>query len=186
MRPAYAAARWLVAVVMSATVHTVLAQGADPQQTAKLQQVRELAQGGELDRAAAQADAYVQAYPRDPRGLFLKGVVLARQNRTDEAIAVYVRLTEEHPELPEPHNNLAALYAEQGRYEAAREALERAVRAQPSYAIAHENLGDIYARLAAQSYGRAAALDGARTSAQQKLKAVSEIAPPIAATTGAR
>jgi tetratricopeptide (TPR) repeat protein len=175
MTLARAAARCLFLLLALAASHSVYAQNAE------LQRLNELVQRDDLDAAAKQADAYVQAHPTDPRGRFLKGVVLGRQNRIDEAIAVYTALTYDHPELPEPYNNLAALYAMKGQYESAREALERAVRAQPSYATAHENLGDIYARLAALSYARALELERGRASAQQKLKIANELAPPLPA-----
>lgn len=170
-----AAARCLLVMLALAASHIACAQNTS------LQQMNELVQRGELDKAAQEADAYVQAHPKDPRGRFMKGVVLGRRNKVDEAIAVYNGLIADYPELPEPYNNLAALYASKGEYEAARDALERAVRAQPSYATAHENLGDIYARLAAQSYAKTLQLDPRRASAQQKLKLANELAPPVPA-----
>jgi len=170
MTLARAAVRCLLVFGLAASVSSYA-------QNTELQQVNDLVQRGELDLALQHADSYVQAHPKDPRGRFTKGVVLARQNRIDEAIAVYAQLTYDYPELPEPYNNLAALYASKGRYDAARDALERAVRAQPSYATAHENLGDIYAKLAAQSYAKAIELDSGRASAQKKLKMANELAP---------
>lgn len=172
MPPASAAARCLVLLLSAAALHTAHAQS-----SASFKELSELAERGDIERAAQQAEAYVQAHPKDPRGRFLRAVILARQNRVDEAIAAYRALTDDYPELPEPYNNLAALYASQGRYEAAREALERAVRAKPGFATAHENLGDIYARLAAQSYAKALELDGGRESAREKLKTVNELVP---------
>jgi hypothetical protein len=83
---------------------------------------------------------------------FLKGVILAELKRPQEAIRIFTKLTLDYPTLPEPYNNLAALYASQGQYEAAREALEHAMRTNPSYATAHENLTDIYAALSSQAY----------------------------------
>ena len=98
-------------------------------------------------------------HPRDSRARFLKGVILAKQNRVQEAVGVLTALSEEFPELPEPHNNLAVLYAGQGKYEEARRELEMAVRASPDYAIAYQNLGDVYAALAAQAYEKALRID---------------------------
>lgn len=171
MPPARSAARCLVLLLALAAPHIACAQAPT------VEQITALVERGELDQAGQQAEAYVKAHPKDPRGRFLQGVVLSRQNRLDEAIAVYSGLVQDYPELPEPYNNLAALYAAQGRYELARDALERAVRAQPTFATAHENLGDIYARLAAQSYARALQLDAGRAGAQRKLKTVNELVP---------
>jgi tetratricopeptide (TPR) repeat protein len=172
MTLARAAARCLLVMLALAASPIASAQNPD------LQQLNELVQRGELGKASQEVDAYVKAHPKDPRGRFMKGVVLARQNKVDEAIAVYNGLIADYPELPEPYNNIAALYASKGEYEAARDALERAVRAQPSYATAHENLGDVYARLAAQSYAKALELDPRRSGTPQKLKLANELAPP--------
>ena len=80
---------------------------------------------------------------------FLRGVILTEQGKQAEAIAAFTQLTQDFPELPEPYNNLAALYAAQSQFDKARAALEMAIKLNPSYATAHENLGDVYARLAA-------------------------------------
>jgi tetratricopeptide (TPR) repeat protein len=50
-------------------------------------------------------------------------------------MAVFSKLTEDYPELPEPYNNLAVLYAQQKQYDKARTALEMAIRIHPGYAL---------------------------------------------------
>jgi tetratricopeptide (TPR) repeat protein len=132
------------------------------------------------NRAAAlsRLEKSLEARPRDARARFLKGVILADQNRTADAIAVFTELTQDFPELPEPHNNLAVLYAGQGDYERAREALEMAIRTHPSYAVAHENLGDVYAQLASRAYDKALQLDRENKTARTKLALIREIVPP--------
>jgi tetratricopeptide (TPR) repeat protein len=142
-----------------------------------LQQVQQLVQRGELDEAMRQLDGFLKDHPKDARGRFLKGVVLAAQHRTDEAMQVYTQLTYDYPELPEPYNNLAVLVALKGEYARARELLEMAIQAQPTYATAQENLGDVYLRLAATAYGKAVSLDPSRDSARRKLKAVNDLVP---------
>jgi hypothetical protein len=66
-------------------------------------------------------------------------------NRNAEAIGVFQKLIDSHPELPGPYNNLAVLYGNQGEYEKARQALELAIRTNPAYATAFQNLGDAVA-----------------------------------------
>jgi tetratricopeptide (TPR) repeat protein len=129
-------------------------------------------------------DAYLGEHPRDSRARFLKAVILAKQNRTQEAINVLTALSEEFPELPEPHNNLAVLYASQGKYEEARQELEMAVRAHPGYAMAYQNLGDVYAALAAQAYERALQLDANSSAARTRLEQIRKLLPEgaVAAT----
>ena len=109
------------------------------------------------------------------RGRFLKGVIFGEQKKTEEAIRIYTALTHDHPDLPEPYNNLAVLHAALGQYEPARLALETAIRVKPDYAVAHENLGDIYARMAAQAYEKASRLDRRNASAPVKLRQVTEM-----------
>ncbi len=140
-------------------------------------QAAELLQRGDNDAALARVDAYLGEHPRDSRARFLKGVILAKQNRTQEAVAVLTALSEEFPELPEPHNNLAVLYASQGRYEDARRELEMAVRAYPDYAIAYQNLGDVYAALAAQAYENAVRIDAKSSTARTRLETIRKLLP---------
>ena len=124
---------------------------------------------GDLSAALDRADRFLVQNPQDAQARFLKGLILADQGKTRDAIAVFSGLTEDYPELPEPYNNLAVLYASQGQYEAAKNALDMATRAHPGYATAHENLGDIHAKMAAIAYDKAQALDSKNTTAKAKL-----------------
>ena len=137
--------------------------------------VNQLLKSGKETEALAKADAYLVANAKDPQMRFLKGVIQTQAGSTAEAIATFQALTQDYPELPEPYNNLAALYASQNELEKARTALEMAVRMNPSYAIAHENLGDIYARMAGQSYGRALQLEPANPLLQPKINLLREL-----------
>lgn len=129
-----------------------------------------LLRAGRPVQALEQVDEYLAKQPSDMRARFLKGVILADQNRDNEAIDVFVRLTQDNPEYAEPYNNLAVLYAARGNLERARAALETAVRVNPKFITAQENLGDVYARLAAAAYERAAALDAGSKAVRAKLK----------------
>ena len=141
----------------------------------ELQDATQLVKQGQLDRAMERVDAYLKTRPKDARGRFMKGIILAEQNKPNDAIRVFTELTQEFPELPEPHNNLAVLYASQGQYDKARAALEMAIRTHPSYATAHENLGDIYAKMASQAYDKALQLDKGNTTAQTKLNLIKDL-----------
>lgn len=113
--------------------------------------------------------------PREPQARFLKGVALAESGKTDDAIAIYLSLLSDFPELPEPHNNLAVLYAQKGNYEGARDELQAALLAAPDYAMAYENLGDVYTRLAGVNYEKAVARDPRNKTAPPKLKLVRDV-----------
>lgn len=138
----------------------------------ELVDVQRLYYSGKAGAAIQRADLFLATTPTDPQMRFMKGVMLADAKRDAEAIALFQKLTEDHPDLAEPYNNLAALYAAGGDYAKARATLEQALRTNPSYATAHENLGDVYAALAAQSYARALKLDPANVTVPPKLALV--------------
>ena len=140
-----------------------------------LQEASQLFRQGKHTNALAKVDAYLAENPKDVQGRFLKGLILTELNRHAEAIKVFSDLTTDHPQLPEPYNNLAVLYAAQGQFERARQNLEKAIRTHPSYATAHENLGDVYAKMASIAYDRALQLDETNVSAQTKLALIREL-----------
>jgi tetratricopeptide (TPR) repeat protein len=156
----------------------------------ELSEVTRLHHAGQSDAALQRADKYLASKPKDAQMRFLKAVVLADTGRRADALAVLQQLVQDYPELPEPHNNLAALYAAAGEYGKARGELEESLRLNPNYATANENLGDVYAMLAGQSYARALRLDPAGTTAARKLVLVREVvaaapaasAPAVAAS----
>jgi tetratricopeptide (TPR) repeat protein len=140
-----------------------------------------LLRAGQLPEAMQKVDAVLAQRPKDAQMRFLKGLILAEQNKNPEAITIFTKLTDDFPELPEPYNNLAVLYASSGQYDKARTALEMAIRTNPTYGTAHENLGDIYAKLASQAYDKALQLDSANSGAKLKLTLVKSL---IGNTTG--
>jgi Flp pilus assembly protein TadD len=147
--------------------------------------INQLFRAGRTTEALSKADQVIAANPRDAQTRFLKGVMLTDLHRENEAVDVFVRLTDDYPELPEPFNNLAVIYASRGDYEQARAALETAIRNNPRYATAYENLGDVYAKLASQSYSKAVALDSGNVSAPPKLEIIRKAfvtSPPTTAS----
>ena len=142
--------------------------------------VNQLLRQGKAAEALAKADAYIAGKPRDPQMRFLRGVILSEQGKQADATVAFTQLTQDFPELPEPYNNLAALYAAQSQFEKARVALEMAIRLNPNYATANENLGDVHLRLAAQSYNKAQSFATANASVAPKLTLVRQIITPTA------
>ncbi|MBI4988054.1 MAG: tetratricopeptide repeat protein [Rhodocyclales bacterium] len=140
-----------------------------------LEEANRLMKQGQLGPALEKTDQVLAAKPKDAQARFMKGLILTEMNRHNEAIAVFTKLTEDYPELPEPYNNLAVLYAQQRQFEKAKNALEMAIRTHPSYATAHENLGDIYARMASQAYDKALQIDSSNASAQSKLAMIRDL-----------
>jgi tetratricopeptide (TPR) repeat protein len=146
-----------------------------PAHADNLQDAQRFLKQGQHTQALDQVDKHLSGKPKDAQGRFLKGLILTEMGKTNDAIVIFTKLTEDYPELPEPYNNLAVIYAQQKQYDKAKQALEMAIRTHPSYATAHENLGDIYARLASQAYDKALQLDKGNASAQSKLAMIRDI-----------
>lgn len=147
-----------------------------------LDEASRLLASGQAQAALRMVEDVLARQPRDAQWRFLRGVILASLNRTQDAVTVFTQLSEDYPELPEPYNNVAVLYAGQGEFEKARTALEMAVRTNPAYATAYENLGDVYIQLAGQAYMRAQQADASSRSVAPKLKLVREL---VASASGA-
>ena len=160
----------LLAAVLATLVATSWAE-----EVASLGEIKQLVSQGQYKRALPRLDEYLEAHPDDAEARFVKGLVLVEADRPDEALLIFRRLTDDHPELPEPHNNLAVLYAAKGDYSMARESLLMAIKTHPTYETAHENLGDIYARMAGIAYGKAVQIDIDNDTAQAKLAMVREL-----------
>lgn len=137
--------------------------------------IEELLSQGKLDQALDLTERQLTQDKGNVNLLFLKGLILTRKDRLDEARKLFEDLTEDNPELPEPFNNLAVIYAAQGDYANARLALQKAINTHPSYATAHENLGDIYAKMASKAYNEALELDNSNETAREKLLLVSDL-----------
>lgn len=160
-------------LVLSAAGSTALAQ--TPDTGTLVAQAQTLMQEGNSAKAMVKLDQALARDPKDLQARFLKGVLLTEMNKLDEAAAVFTRLTQDAPQLPEPYNNLAVIYAQQKQYDKAKAALEMAIRTNPSYAVANENLGDLYAKMAREAYDRALQMDSSNTKAQAKLNLLRQI-----------
>ncbi len=159
-----------LAVPLFALVISALPVRAD-----ELQDIDRLLKQGQSAKALERVDQYLSQKPKDARGRFIKGLILAEQNKGAEAIEVFTALSRDYPELPEPYNNLAVLYAAQGQYEKARQQLEMSIRTHPSYATAYENLGDVYTKLASQAYDKALQFDSSNSAAKNKLSLIRDL-----------
>lgn len=137
-----------------------------------------LLQAGKHSEALKVLEAGLKANANDPQLRFTKGLVLMEQKHTEEAIAIFLKLSEDYPDLPEPYNNLAVLYSQDNQFEKARVALNMAMKTNASYATALANLGDIHARMAAQSYGKAMNVQGQNGGAQSKLQVLTAFTVP--------
>ncbi len=142
--------------------------------------IAEMYRSGKQAEALAKIDTLLGDRAERPDLRFLKGVLLVESGRIDDALFVFQQLTEEFPEIPEPYNNLAALYAARGDFEKARSALDGALRANPGFAVGHQNLGDVYAQLARQSYQRALQIDPGNATIPPRLSLLRQLTDPSA------
>ncbi len=172
LRRFFALSRSTLAVLIGAAL---LALNPTAVRADTLQEANRLLKQGQFGPALEKTDQVLAAKPKDAQARFMKGLILTEMGKQSDAIAIFTRLTEDYPELPEPYNNLAVLYAQQRQFEKAKNALEMAIRTHPSYATAHENLGDIYARMASQAYDKALQIDSSNASAQTKLAMIRDL-----------
>jgi tetratricopeptide (TPR) repeat protein len=145
----------------------------DPTPSQITAHIERLLNDGKTDEALAMIEKR-EAAIKGQRGtdvqlMFQHARALAALGREPEAIAMYLDMTTQFPELPEPWNNLAVLYAQQGDLDQAREALEFALQADPQYAEARANMGDIQLMLALRTYQNAAkqGVPGTNTKARE-------------------
>lgn len=150
LRPAWRSPVLLLAacIFMAATTPTARAD--------EVAEVRNFIARGDLPAALARADKAVAAQPRDAQLRFLRGVVLMDLMRDTEALAVFTLLSQEHPDLPDPYNNIGLLHARAGRTEAALAALQEALRCDPSHRTARANLGQVHVMLAVKAWDQLA------------------------------
>jgi Tfp pilus assembly protein PilF len=139
-------------------------------QTDPHEEVRKLLRQGKYAQAKALVEKGLSTNPRDPQMRFWQGFIFEQLGEIAQAQSIYLALTQDYPELAEPHNNLGVLYAAQGDYAKAQEAIEAALRANPRYPEAQENLGDILVQLARQAYERALAINPKQTALTQKIE----------------
>jgi Flp pilus assembly protein TadD/ketosteroid isomerase-like protein len=126
--------------LLAAAISTTLLMLAPAVRADALQDISKQIKQGQHAQALEQVDKYLAGKPKDAQGRFLKGIVLTEMNKPTEAIAVFSKLTEDYPELPEPYNNLAVIYAQQKQYDKAKQALEMAIRTHPSNSSAQNKL----------------------------------------------
>jgi Flp pilus assembly protein TadD len=160
---------------LAALLAALLFAGTAGAQSDDVQEASKLLKAGQHQQALDRVNKVLSSKPKDAQARFLKGLIFAEQGNTKDATDVFLALTKDYPDLPEPYNNLAVIYASQGQYDKARGALEQSIRTHPSYATAYENLGDVYAKLASQAYDKALQIDSANAGAKNKLALVREL-----------
>ena len=137
-----------------------------------LDDARKLLRAGDRAAALAKIDKALAAKPTDQDARFLKGVALAEDGRTNEAIEVYRGSRRTPRNCPRRTTTWPCSTRRAATSNAPAQSLDMAIRTNPQYAVAQENLGDVYIQLAARAYERAAQLDSANRSRTAQAHAV--------------
>lgn len=175
---------WLAACATAAAAQFGPARAGAADASPLARDIEQQFRRGESTQALQRLDQALNLRPGDAALRFLQGVLLTDIGQTTLARDVFERMTQEFPDLPEPHNNLAVLQAASGRLDAARRSLETALQLDPAYRAAQQNLGDVYVRLAVRAYD--SAVDGSRPEPvlQRKLQLARALANATAADPG--
>jgi tetratricopeptide (TPR) repeat protein len=110
---------------------------------------------GQKTQAVELVEQTLTRSPDDLQLRFALGVMRMELGERAKASSIFLRLTQDFPDLADPYNNLAVLHAAAGELDEAKAALEQALRLQPEHAQAQENLGDVLLRLSLRAYQRA-------------------------------
>ena len=118
---------------------------------------------------------YLSRNKSDIKFQFLKGLILARLNRYNDAEKIFYKMAEENPNLPEPLNNLAVIYSIQGEYSKAQEILKKALESNRNYETVYHNLSDLYAKVASRAYNQALGISQTERGPVEKLLFLREL-----------
>ena len=135
---------------------------------------REIKQG-RFDQVLTLTEQALLQTPRDPQMRFWRAWALERAGRGGDALDAYLALSQDHPELPEPHNNAGVLLMRLGRFDEAQAAFQTALRMNAGYTEAMENLGDVLQWQARRWYEKSLQTNPAQPALKQKIKAL----PPL-------
>mgnify|MGYP003336134769 FL=1 len=122
--------------------------------------------------ALSLTDQELARQPHDPKLLFWKALALEKTGRPKEALSGYKALTQNHPELPEPHNNLGVLLMRDGDMEGAQMAFQEALRMNAQYGEAMENLADVLLIQSRRLYEKALQASTRKDRLALKIKAL--------------
>jgi len=117
-------------------------------------------------------EVYLKDHPNDPQMKFWMALLLDKQGEQQASLQLYREITQQYPELPEPHNNLGMALAKMGALDEAKAEFEMALREQPDMANAMENLFQVYLLLTRQTLQKALSLNPRSPALAEKLQAV--------------
>ena len=118
-------------------------------------QLQQLLEQQQYAAAVDTGEQLLAQNPQHTRARFLTAYAYQMNAQPEKAERLYRDLIKDHPDLPEPRNNLAMIYLAKGDYDRASQLLVEALYTSPSYATAYDNLSQIYKGIASEAYRRA-------------------------------
>ena len=142
-----------------------------------IEQARQCAEAGELERAAALCTGRLAAQPDDPDALHLLGVLRFAEGDADAAVSLIQRSIAVDGGSAKQFSNLGNALKAQGKLSEALTALQRATALDPGFDDAHFNLGVLFESQgklaqAASAYQRAVDINPAHADAYHNLGVV--------------
>ncbi len=132
--------------------------------------LRVLVAGKKFAAAIETGELLLKQNPKRADVQFLTAYAYQMKRRTARATDLYKSLIRQHPELPEPRNNLAMIYLAKGDHDTASKLLVEAINTHNSYATAYENLSRIYTGIASEAYRRALSESSESAKYSQKIE----------------
>lgn len=118
-------------------------------------ELRQLIAQSQFAAATRDGEQLLRQDPKHTETRFLTAYAYQMNANKGKAVSLYQGLINDHPELPEPRNNLAMIYLAQGDYDRASQLLVEAINTHRSYAVAYANLSQVYKGIASEAYRRA-------------------------------
>ena len=134
----------------------------------------------EYEKALLLSEKVLEAKPRSPAGLMLRGDALKHLGKGNEAIAAYTGAMREANLYLEPIKKLAELYGEQGDLDNELKLLKELDKLSPLNVERKINIGGIYVKQGKQKQAQTIFQDAVNVSTRQALGAVSDISRTIA------
>jgi tetratricopeptide (TPR) repeat protein len=98
---------------------------------------------GNFDRALHVADDVLAQYPSEVQARILRGEALGAMGRAEEAIAEFLGIIAEHPDLSEPHFHVGNIFLGMEAFEKALEHFERVRKLDPNFPLIEENVQNL-------------------------------------------
>jgi Flp pilus assembly protein TadD len=125
-----------------------------------------------FDQVLQLSEQALSQNPRDAKIRFWQALAQEKLGQTEQAIQNYRRLTQDFPELPEPHNNLGTLLLKQGDLDGAQWSFQEALRMDAQYPQALENLADVLNLQAKRLYQQALQASPEKWRLTQKIQSL--------------